>query len=76
MDQWLKGAFALLQDPDLSVISAFQMDMSMGGTPLAAMGYVIMDKEGNVRYRVTDGAFGEHADTILKNLRALETAQP
>jgi peroxiredoxin len=43
MDQLLGGAFPLLSDPSLEVISAYRMEQSMGGATIANMGYAIID---------------------------------
>jgi len=47
------------------------MEIDHGGDVIAAMGYVIIDRNGVLRQRVQDPLFGNHADRILKSLREL-----
>ncbi len=73
MDQLLNGAFPLLGNRDLRVIKAYGMDIDHGGGDIvAAMGYVIVDAKGVVRDRSQDPLFGQHAATILRDLRAIQ----
>ena len=71
IDQLLGNAFPLLSDPDLKVITAFQMRHQMGSMTVGNMGYAIIDRQGQVRKVEVDGAFGRHADTIIQSLKAL-----
>ncbi|MBI4328626.1 MAG: redoxin domain-containing protein [Chloroflexi bacterium] len=70
-NQLLGGAFPLLSDPELRVISAYQMRHAMGGLTVGNMGYVIIDGRGVVREVVVDPVFGWHADAILQSLKSL-----
>ena len=72
MYQLLDGAFHLLGDPDLRVISAYQMRHQMGSGTVGNMGYAIIDRQGQVRKLEVDGAFGQHAEVILGSLRKLQ----
>ena len=48
MDQLFGGAFTLLSDPGLRVISAYQMRHQMGSETVGNMGYVIIDGRGGM----------------------------
>ena len=72
LDQLLNGAFHLLGDPDLRVISAYQMRHQMGSGTVGNMGYVIIDGRGVVRKTEVDPLFGRHAEVILGSLRELQ----
>jgi peroxiredoxin len=72
LDHLLGKAFPLLSDPDLKVINAFQMRHNMGGITVGNMGYAIIDRQGQVRKVEVDGAFGRHAEVILRSLRELQ----
>ncbi len=71
LDQLLQGAFSLLEDSDLRVIRAYQMEHQMGDTTFGNMGYVIIDRNGMVRKIEVDPIFGRHADVILQSLKEL-----
>jgi peroxiredoxin len=71
LDQLLNGAFPLLEDPDLKVISAYQMRHQMGSGTVGNMGYAIIDRQGQVRKVEVDGAFGRHAGEIIESLKGL-----
>jgi peroxiredoxin len=72
LDELLNGAFPLLGDSDLRVISAYQMRHQMGSETVGNMGYVIIDGRGVVRKISVDPLFGRHADAILGSLRGLQ----
>ncbi len=55
----------------LASSSRTSMEIDHGGDVIAAMGYVIIDRNGVLRQRVQDPLFGNHADRILKSLREL-----
>ena len=72
LDELLNGAFPLLGDPHLRVISAYQMRHQMGSETVGNMGYVIIDGRGVVRNIAVDPIFGRHSDAILAYLRGLQ----
>jgi peroxiredoxin len=72
LNQLLGGAFPLLSDPGLQVISAYQMRHQMGSETVGNMGYVIIDGRGVVRKIAVDPLFGRHADAILGSLRGIQ----
>ena len=72
LDRLLDKAFPLLSDPGLSVINAYQMRHEMGSTTVGNMGYVVIDRGGQVRMLEVDPLFGRHADAILQSLKGLQ----
>jgi peroxiredoxin len=72
MDELLGGTFTLLSDPNLKVISAYQMEHQMGLSTVGNMGYVIVDRNGKVKKHQVDPLFGQHADSIIQTLKELE----
>jgi len=44
-------------------------------SPLADMGYVLIDAAGRVRLRQIDHRSGEHADEIVEHLRGMTQAK-
>jgi peroxiredoxin len=72
MTAFIESAFPVLGDPRKLVISSYGIEHQMGSETLANMGYVIVDGSGQVRHRVVDPSFGQHANEILAKLRALK----
>ena len=72
IDQLLGGAFTLLRDPNLEVISAYRMEHSMGGGTIANMGYAIIDRNGMLTDFAVDPLFGRNADDIIATLKDLQ----
>ncbi len=73
MDQLIGKPFPLLLDPKRAVIRPYEMTHDMGGGDVVAnMGYVIVDARGIVRANVVDPLFGQHADTIVQTLKAVQ----
>lgn len=64
--------FPLLSDPHMRVIR--QYDMKGQDMQMAAMGYVIIDRQGRIRVHKIDRQFGEHARDILAIVQHLPTA--
>ena len=54
LDRLLDGAFPLLSDDDLQVISAYQMRHQMGSETVGNMGYAIVDGRGALRKVAVD----------------------
>ncbi len=59
--------FPILADVSMDVIRAYQMKGE--GMEMADMGYVIIDRKGNIRARQIDRRFGENIGMIVEALR-------
>jgi len=59
--------FPILSDPRMEVIRAYRMKGE--GMEMADMGYVIIDRKGNIRARQIDRRFGENIGMIVEALR-------
>lgn len=74
MSASIGGAFPVLGDSRKFVTSSYGIEHQMGQETVANMGYVIVDGAGQVRHRVVDPSFGQHANEILAKLRALKAS--
>jgi len=59
--------FPVLADPSMEVIRAYRMKGE--GMDMADLGYVVIDKQGQIRTRQIDRRFGENFRMILRALR-------
>jgi len=67
MDALLEGKVRLLRDEHLGMIRAYQMEMPGGA--IANMGWVVVDRNGNIKRRQVDAAFGTHLDLMISEVR-------
>ncbi len=71
------ATYPLLSDPDLNVITQFDMHLKpnwpMGGMGrLPEMGYVIVDGKGVIRAQRVDLYFGKNVNEILQLVQVLQ----
>ena len=63
----LNLAFPILSDPNMAIVREYGMEGKQMKMP--EMGYVVIDKQGQIRERQIDRSFGENAEAIIKALR-------
>ena len=63
----LKLPFPLLSDPRMKVIRAY--GMKGDAMDMADMGYVVVDRKGQIRTRQIDRLFGENVGMIVRAVR-------
>ena len=65
--QDLNLAFPVLSDPNMSIVREYGMYGKLMGMP--DMGYVVIDKQGQIREQQIDRSLGENAGAIIEALR-------
>ena len=63
----LNLAFPILSDPNMVIVRDYGMEGK--GMAMPEMGYVVIDKQGQIREQQIDRSFGENAGAIIKALR-------
>lgn len=63
--------FPLLSDPAMRVIRAYGMKGE--GMEMADMGYVVIDRQGQMRAKTIDRRFGDNINEIVGILEKLKT---
>jgi peroxiredoxin len=69
--QELNLAFPLLSDPNMGIVREYGMEGKAMGMP--EMGYVVIDRQGQIRAKEVDRQFGEKANEILRALRGAKS---
>ena len=67
--QDLRLPFPILSDPTMEVIRAYGMKGE--GMEMADMGYVVIDRQGQIRAKKIDRQFGENINDIVEILKKL-----
>ena len=68
----LSLAFPILSDPNMAIVREYGMEGKQMKMP--EMGYVVIDKQGQIREEQIDRSFGENAEAILRALRQAKRA--